>query len=359
MFDLKIYPLINQLKIITMKNILLLFCLCLVTMTQAQSPIWTYIDSINARLATIPYVFEGTIQSVDIFAGDNNGNKLPNSSAVWNGDVAYFVDASNNDAKGYSFATIKICKVYKGASEIKAGQNMYIQTKTFELDNVYLKRTGSGTTADTTLEFIHVPAMDGDYVVILPHPTYPDKIYFSDRFDDPSSISYSGADYVTSFHSMYEMPFNAPVDVPQSDGTIKRVDAYCSVGTLVFTDESQLELFLSQLTGIDPNPTDYCTPDDRAGTVSIRGVETTNYKIAVYPNPSTINESVKIKFDLPKETEILITLTDVTGKKIINTSIGKIKSKDYDLKTNKIENGIYFLSVSFEGSIKTFKITKN
>jgi len=63
-----------------------------------KAQIWNYLAQINATIATIPYVFEGKIQSVEIYPGDDVGNRLSWSTVMWNGDVGYFYDASGNEA---------------------------------------------------------------------------------------------------------------------------------------------------------------------------------------------------------------------------------------------------------------------
>lgn len=324
----------------------------------SQSQIMNYIAQINNTIATIPYVFEGQIQSVEVFAGDDNGNRLPYSAAVWNNGVGYFYDQSGKEGKGYSLTKMKICKQYKG--DLQVEQELEILTKSFTLDNVYLLITGSGADADTSIHFLNTPPSHdeiGQYDFILPHVSYPKKLYFADRIDQIIASNYTGRHFYSNFHTLYEMPFNIPANVLQPDGSYKRINAYCALIPYVFDDQNQLQLFLNQITTIDPNPYDFC----RNGTkeaVKIKEFGENPFNISVYPNPSTIYESVNVKFDLQIETEVTIVVIDITGKQILRAPLGLIKKVDYDL-IEKLDAGIYFLQLNFGENSQTFKITKN
>lgn len=225
-----------------------------------NAQVFNYLAEINAKVATIPFVFEGQVQSVEIFAGDDHGNKLPNSAAVWSGNVGYFYDQAGHEAKGYSLARIKVCKVYKG-ERLDGGTVFDVLTKSFTLDNVYLLATGSGADADTSIHFLNTPPSHdeaGQFDFILPHVSYPKKLYFADKLEPVSPALYAGRHFYSNFHTLYELPFNIPANVPQPDGSYKRINAYCALIPYVFDDQNQLQLFLNQINTINPNPPDFC-----------------------------------------------------------------------------------------------------
>src|SRR5689334_1044227 len=101
-------------------------CICLTVLycmvsRDSIAQVWSYLPQINATVATIPYIFEGQVTSVEVYAGDDVGTKLPYSAAQWNGDIGYFFDPSGNEAKGFALAKIRVCKVYKGEGRIRGG----------------------------------------------------------------------------------------------------------------------------------------------------------------------------------------------------------------------------------------------
>lgn len=235
------------------------------------SQIWSYIPQINATVATIPFIFEGQVSSVEVYAGDDVGTKLPYSAAVWNGDIGYFFDPSGNEAKGFALARIRICKVYKGEDKIRGGTEIKVLTKSFAINNVYLARIGSGKDADTVVQFLEVPASheNGEYPIQLPHNSYPKKLYFCDRVDPIVSTSYGNKSYYSNMHSILEMPFDQPVYIPQPDGSLKYKMAYCALVPYAFDDASQLQAFLNQIQTINPNPTDYCRSEKPSPSIVV------------------------------------------------------------------------------------------
>jgi hypothetical protein len=340
------------------KSALTLVTLCCLISVSLKSQLSSYITAINTTVATIPYIFEGKIQSVEIYAGDDVGNKLPWSAAVWNGDIGYFYDASGNEAKGFSLTKISVCKVYKG--DILREQGVTVLTKSFAINNVYLRRIGSGADADTVLEFLNTPAShpEGENPLMLPRISYPKKIYFCDRIDMINPTDYAGKEYNSNFHSLLEMPFNQPIYIPQPDGSTLYKVAYCAIVPYAFDDQTQLQLFLNQINTINPNPDNWCSDDGTKQAVSVKEVGTNPFNISVFPNPSAAGESVKVKFSLTQESPVNLILTDISGKQIVNTHLRSQKNIEYDLNAD-VQSGIYFLQVNFGQNKQTFKITKN
>jgi hypothetical protein len=323
-----------------------------------NAQILNYLAQINATIAAIPYVFEGRVESVEIYAGDDSGNKLPWSAAQWNGDIGYFYDQAGNEAKGYSLAKIKVCKVYKG--RIIPDEGVIVLTKSHTINNVYLQKIGIGADADTVLRYIEVmPSHDeGEYSLILPQINYPKKIYFCGRIDPILPSAYMGKEYNSNFQSILEMPFNQPIYIPQPDGSLLYKTAYCSLVPYAFDDQSQLQIFLNQIQTINPNPTDFCAAGDSKETVVIKETSSDIFTVSVYPNPSQSGESVKVKFNSEEVKNVFMDILDITGKKILHFDLGKRKAMNYDLKAD-LQPGIYFLQVQFGENKKTIKINKN
>lgn len=340
------------------KTIQNLIILCVISSTAKSQTIWDYLTEINTRIATIPYVFEGRVTSVEIYAGEDNGTKLPNSAAVWSGDIGTFYQPNGERAVGFSKAHIKLCKIYKG--DLIPTQGVDVLTRSFSL-NVYLLRSGSGSSADTSIQYINSPSShdpENVYDFMMPKSSYSKKLYFCDRIDPITPAPYAQAEFYSNFHSILEAPFNHPITVTQPDGSVLTKNAYCALVPYGFDDQTQLQNFLNQIQTINPNPTDYCRDGSGKEIVSVAQIGANPHQIIVYPNPSPADESIKIKFTLEKATDVSIVVTDITGKQIVNTSIGKQKNIVYDLNT-KLDTGTYFLQVSFGTEKQSFKVTKN
>lgn len=336
-----------------------LVILIMITNSFKSQTIFDYLTAINATISTIPVIFEGQVTSVEIYAGDDVGNKLSNSTVAWNGNIGFFINPANGERGfGYSKARIKVCKVYKG--NVKSDVEIEVLTRSSTLNTIYLMRTGSGTSADTSIQYINVPPSHGAeaYDVMMPKSSYSKKLYFCDKLQPIVGSNYSGADYYSNLHTFLEMPFNHPISIAQPDGSYMQVIAYCAIVPYAFDDQSQLQLFLNQIQTINPNPTDFCRSEIKEGAVSVAEINGNPHKITVYPNPSNTDQGIKIKFTLDDEQDVTISLKDLQGKQIVNTPLGKQKNIMYDLNT-KLEAGTYFLQVIFGTNTQTFKVTKN
>jgi len=310
--------------------------------------IFNYINDINARVAQIPYVFEGQVVSVEIYAGDDIGNPLPWSSVQWNGNIGYFYDAAGNEAQGYSKAKIKICKVYKG--DISAGSEIEVLTRSFAIQNIYLLKDGSADAVDMEpkLRYMEVPTShdpNGDFEIILPAANYKKKIYFADKVKPIVPTDYSGKRYQSNFHSLYELPFYETVDVQKPNGYWEKKVAYCALVPYVFDDQSQVQLFLNQIQTINPNPPDYC----RSGTIKQDQPHTND---PIVDNSSAIKrfndwypvalEAAKIiqQNKVGKRTSSPDDVTyDIVNERLVN--IGAVSWFEFDIYVNGNSSSIY------------------
>lgn len=82
------------------------------------------------------------------------------------------------------------------------------------------------------------------------------------------------------------------------------------------------------------------------------------FHISVFPNPSYLDEEIKIKFNLEKEEEVYFEIYDITGKRLIKTPIEKFKEVEYSLPTKQISEGVYLLIVNVGAKKQTMKIIK-
>jgi hypothetical protein len=73
----------------------------------------------TVELSKITTVVEGEVINIEMYAGDEDGNRMPESSIVWEGSGYGFYRLPNgNLTPGYTLATVAICQVYKGSTEL-------------------------------------------------------------------------------------------------------------------------------------------------------------------------------------------------------------------------------------------------
>lgn len=229
--------------------------------------LYQYIGCINAQMNNIPIVFEGQIQSVKIFAGDEYGNPLTSSDIVWNGEVGYWHMANGRQGFGYSEAIIKVCKTYKGKIPLDENENFRVLTKAYSLHNIYrlLKDNGTGGTD----KYTYVPSEHPRYgaaneKVFEPANSYSKQIFFCQKADPINSANYAAESYYYSnFLSLYECSYDMPVTVPQAGGNGIITNAYCGLFDYVFKDQADLENFLSNINGVNPKPDNFCKDAER------------------------------------------------------------------------------------------------
>jgi Secretion system C-terminal sorting domain len=77
----------------------------------------------------------------------------------------------------------------------------------------------------------------------------------------------------------------------------------------------------------------------------------------VFPNPIKPSENFTIKFNLKEQSNVNVTLSDLNGKVIKKTNLGRIK--EYELQENILISGSYLLTVSKNGKQETTKLIIN
>lgn len=249
-----------------LKLSLILLITVLTTLVRSQSPIMSYIADINAHMSSIPLVFEGRVQSVEIFAGDKNGNPLPNSALQWNGDIGYWKLPNGNQGYGYTKAKIKVCKIYKGDIELDENHCFTVLTRAHSMNNIYRDKSDA---TNIYTSYLYMPATHlgpHEEEVILPHPTYPTKLYLCDKLDPIGATNYAADEYyVSNFHVMYDAPMFVPVEVMGANGMSTMQTAYCQLfAQNVFKDQTEFQTFLAAI-GLNPTPTNYCDWDTEHG----------------------------------------------------------------------------------------------
>ena len=93
--------------------------------------------------------------------------------------------------------------------------------------------------------------------------------------------------------------------------------------------------------------------------VGIKKFGLNQYNISVYPNPSSVAESLTIEFNLEKEEVVSFTLYGVAGNLIKQTLPEKLsQSINYTFDTGSINAGMYILVIKVGNKQQTVKIIK-
>lgn len=297
-----------------------------------------YIDDINDAMDTIPYMFEGNVFETEVFAGDDNGEPVPFSSATWSGDFGFWPGGAA--VYGYSRTKIHVCKIYKG--DLTGDSDLDVLTRSFQISGLYLQRIDNAVQSDTLVRYVFKSADHDDYgqmKVFLPsEPTR--KLFICTRIDDIATTDYSGKPHHSNFESYLEIPFNVPVDIENPDGSMTRTTAYAALFPYIFETQSELEYFLSFISSINPTPTDHCPLSITVTDVAKSVFENP----AIYPNPAHGSFNV----DLSSTSEL--TVTDLTGRLVRRFSAsGKCR-------IDNLIPGVYILQISSANGLSTTKL---
>lgn len=213
-----------------MKKIILILTLAIIkfNLIAQQS------DNLSKSLSKANFVFDGIIESVEFYAGDKNGNKLPKSSIVWENGAGYYHNADGSDARGYSLAKIKLYKVLKG-NELNQNEYAYILTTTEGLQVYYLQNG-----KDTTLNQMNFSTSHNGDFVIMPSMVNFRMIFFSDK----------------NSNNQFKVQNNSNVLYYNSNYTADNVDKnqeFISNNDTRFYSSEELNKFLGTVSGLNLN----------------------------------------------------------------------------------------------------------
>jgi hypothetical protein len=145
-------------------------------------------------------------------------------------------------------------------------------------------------------------------------------------------------------YSFSNLPANAPgqsffilVDIPGLDtnGTYHKI---ITLGNPTFTDLD----FVADSAKINPGI-----------FIGVKEILTKNASYKIYPNPT--NGIINFEGELLLPTEIQVSITDVLGKEIFNTS-PKIAERKFEINLTGMKSGVYFFNINIGGEITRTKI---
>jgi hypothetical protein len=110
--------------LINLKKLLpFLFSLLSVVVVNAQMDSAKIAQLATIELTKISTVVEGEVIDIEYFAGDEDGNRMPESSIVWDEQgYGYYTLSNGHKAPGYTLATVQVCQVYKGSTTLETIQ---------------------------------------------------------------------------------------------------------------------------------------------------------------------------------------------------------------------------------------------
>ncbi|OSZ77959.1 hypothetical protein CAP35_06735 [Chitinophagaceae bacterium IBVUCB1] len=172
----------------------------------------------------------------------------------------------------------------------------------------------------------------------IPAGTFPGNVY---PFDCSKAINTDTSNRFTSY--------NAPTVVPNFTST-KTSDAFFTKTNYVGAFGCAGDNWMSKWTNFDPNNTFYDY------TVSVEKVETSIQTATVYPNPATTNAYVNIA--LKENTDVQISLVDMTGRKVQDIFSGKANgTQTYAVNLMSVTAGMYFINVVTPDAQKNIKLS--
>jgi len=129
----------------------------------------------------------------------------------------------------------------------------------------------------------------------------------------------------------------------------------------VFDDQSVPQPWYASMVNIpDPTATSYSNGNafairlkmgDQSSVNEIEGLSS----VAVYPNPATASTNVAI--ELTNESEVAITVTDLSGKVVYSNALGTVNgTQNVTINTDAISSGAYMVNVSVNGTVSTQKL---
>jgi len=87
---------------------------------------------------------------------------------------------------------------------------------------------------------------------------------------------------------------------------------------------------------------------------SINEVEN-SFGMNVYPNPA--NASATVSFELSNEADVVLTVTDLSGKVVFNNAMGTVNgAQKVTVNTDSLTSGVYMVNINVNGTVSTQKL---
>lgn len=266
-------------------------------------------QNINSQIQEIPYVFEGIIEKIELYAGDKSGNKLPESTIKKENGIDYFFQQDGSPAIGYSIATIKLCKAYKGASIISE-EKLYILTSSEQL-TIYKQ--------DGQTRHMYIPSSHSTDVLYLPATIGRRSIFFCKKNEKG---------YLTIYNYLTGIGFNDNYisDKNTLGGNEKQIE-YAMGFNKTFYSQDELNTFLSSIPTLIQNPKDKCALVEKKSLIVSENEEVVkiNYQQNLENYNKWLNFTLERKNNPKSNKTSKVATTDLTlgiaNPRMVGTSI--------------------------------------
>jgi uncharacterized delta-60 repeat protein len=326
---------------------------------------WSDGTTIGSDYATVKYNSSGTQQWVVRYNGPGNGTDVANALAVDAAGNSYVTGYSKGNGTGYDMTTIKYNS--SGSQTWVARYNDFYdstdQGNALTLDasgNVYVTGTSFGIfgfsfgQVFTTIKYSSSGSLVwASFLSGTPNRNgfgY-DIVYRSGNVYVTGFSGYgTAADYVTSKYNssgelIWQKKYNGPANSYDNAFGVA-VDAYGnayvtgrSTGTGTAYDVAVIKY--TEATGIEPISSE--TPDKFSLSQN-------------YPNP--FNPATKIRFALPKDASVKLTVYDEAGREaavLVNEQL-RAGIYEYALDASHLSSGVYFYTLVTDGFTETKKM---
>lgn len=240
--------------------------------------------SINNQIQVIPYVFEGVIEKVEIYAGDKKGNKVSESATKLEDGVEYYIQPDGNRAIGFSITTIKLCKVYKG-SDIENQEKIYLITSSPDL-MVYKQ--------DGQLRYMNFHNAHSTEVVYMPSSVGSRNIFFCNK-NENNHLTIYNKDLSISFNNNFT---EQTTGVTKSNTPVEFASGFGKV----FYSKTELNVFLSSIPTINVNAKDKCVLLQKKSLNVLENVEEPIIKINYEQNLENYSKWLQFTLDRKNNT---------------------------------------------------------
>lgn len=208
----------------------------------AKAQVGDKVNQIKSQVNNIPYVIEGIISKVEVYAGDKIGNVLPKSSVKWEENVGYYYQVDGSQSIGYTKTTLKICRLYKG-SDLESQENITVVNGSAEL-KVTLQNV-NGVETQHYMNFATSHSTDG---VIMPTAVNQRVVLFCKK-NQNGQLEIVSRDFTIQFNSNYDR------DVQNNPNY--QVEFANGYGKQFYTRE-ELLTFLGVIPTLNTNAKDKC-----------------------------------------------------------------------------------------------------
>jgi hypothetical protein len=325
-----------------MKNIFtLLLSITFITNVLAQEK---NIEKLKQKIEETPYVIEGEILNVEIYAGDKEGNPIDLSKdnvTFDNNGLGYYKQSDGANAIVYSKATIQVCKTYKG--NIQQG-TIEIITKRKYMAALY-NPEGAGFNNKEGLFFNEAVTESNDEIAIYLSQKGLKGFFFLKDFSSKEKAN------IGNVYTLVKIYGGISIFSKDKESITYYNDAYAGGFNQLFKTKEELNEFLKQFKSLNLNAPNYCNPTPEKKNVGLNEFlekekieidyqqQLNNYNNWLTQNQKRLKENIKLNTTNSKKAEGLI--LEIDNERLTGASAGP-KYLEFDIMAYGTSNSVYF-----------------